>query len=181
MLKLSLPKQETWNEETEEFEMIGGREVELEHSLYTISGWEAKWKKAFSNRKGLQHDEFLDYIMNFMCQTRDLPQEAWLTITQNELKQILAYIDDPMTATTIKNQNRSKKSKTFVTSELIYYYMSQFGIPFECEHWHLNRLMILLDVCSSKSSPPKKMSKADAAKAQAAQNAAMRKRFGSKG
>lgn len=181
MLRLCLPKLETWNPETEEFENIGGAEVELEHSLYTVAAWEAKWKKPFADKKGLGREEFLDYIMNFMCQTEGISRESWLTLTQKEFKQITEYMEDSMTATSIKHQNRSHKSHSIVTSELIYFYMAQFGIPFECERWHLNRLMTLIDVCSEKSTPPKKMSKADAAKAQAAQNAAMRKRFGSKG
>lgn len=181
MLRLSLPKLETWNKDTEEFEIIGGGEIELEHSLYTVAAWEAKWKKPFADRRGLKHEEFLDYIMNFMCQTKNVSKEVWLSLTNKEIKQISNYMEDPMTATTVKHQNGSHGKRTIVTSELIYFYMSQFGIPFECEHWHLNRLMTLIDVCAAKNTPPKKMSKADAARQQAAQNAAMRKKFGSKG
>lgn len=183
MLKLFLPKLELWNDKKEEFEYFGGYEVELEHSLYTIAGWEAKWKKPFAMKKGLNHDELLDYIMNFMCQTNNVRKEAWLGLTKKEIKEILNFMEDPMTAANIKNQNGSRGGhpKTFMTSDLIYFYMTQFGIPFECEHWHLNRLMTLIDICAIKNSPPKKMKKSDAAKQQALQNAAMRKRFGSKG
>lgn len=183
MLTLSLPAIEIWNERTEEFETIGGGELEFEHSLYAISGWEAKWKKPFAAKKGLTHEELLDYIMNFMCLTKNVSKQTWLTLTDKEIKQIVNYMEDPMTATTIKHQNRSVggSSKNFVTSELIYFYMTTFGIPWECEHWHLNRLMTLIDICAVKNTPSKKMGKKDAAKYQAAQNAAMRKKYGSKG
>lgn len=179
MLRLSL-KLEVWNEETEEFENIGG-DIELEHSLYTVAAWEAKWKKPFANKKGLTHEEFLDYIKNCMCQTKDIPAKAWLALTTNDVKKISNYMEDPMTATTVKHQNGSKRGGSFVTSELIYFYMASYNIPWECEHWHLNRLMTLIDVCAAKNTPQKKMGKKDAARSQAAQNAKMRKMLGSKG
>lgn len=181
MLRLSLPKLEVWNEKLEEFENIGGGEIELEHSLYTVAAWEAKWKKPFANKSGLKHDELLDYIMNFMCQTKDVSKDVWLSLTEKQIKQITEYMEDSMTATTVKHQNGSRKKSSIVTSELIYFYMAQFGIPFEYEHWHLNRLMTLIDVCAEKSAPPKKMSKTDAAKQQAEQNVRMRALLGSKG
>lgn len=181
MLKLSLPVIEVWT--GTEFDYIGGDEVELEHSLYTVAAWEAKWKKPFANKKGLEREELLDYIMNFMCQTKNTPREAWLSLTNKEVEQILKYMEDSMTATTIKNQNGSNKgsARSIVTSELIYFYMANYGIPWECEHWHLNRLMTLIDVCAAKNSPPKKMSKGEAARLQAEQNARMRAKYNSKG
>lgn len=183
MLKLSLPSREIWNSDKETFDSIGGVEVELEHSLYTLAGWEAKWKIPFANKKGLTHKQFLDYIMNFMCQTTDIPKSSWLTMDAEILKLIQEYMEDSQTATTIKNSNpgRSKNKREIITAELLYCYMFQQGIPIECEHWHLNRLMTLIDVCAIKSSPPKKMSRKDAAILQQQQNARMRAKFGSKG
>ena len=179
MLRLS-PKLEVWNNETEEFDIIGG-DIELEHSLYTVAAWEAKWKKPFANKKGLTHEELLDYIKNFMCQTKDVSSEVWLALSSDDLKKVADYMEDSMTATTIKRLPGGKSKSSIVTAELIYFYMANYGIPFECEHWHLNRLMTLIDVCADKNTPPKKMSKTDAARKQAEQNAAMRKRFNSKG
>ena len=46
-----------------------------------------------------------------------------------------------------------------VTSELIYFWMVTFNIPFECETWHLNRLFALIRICNLKNANPKKMSK----------------------
>lgn len=183
MLKLSLPKLDVWNPDKEVFEDLGSITVELEHSLYTIAGWESKWKKPFANNKGLAHEEFIDYIMNFMCQTPNVPKTAWLSLNQESIQKVNEYIEDPSTATTIKRNNfRPKGSRReIVTAELIYYYMTQLNIPFECEHWHLNRLMTLIEVGLIKSSPPKKMGRREAAALQAKQNAEMRAKLGSRG
>lgn len=183
MLKLSLPKLDVWNDKTEEFDELGGQTVELEHSLYTMAAWEAKWKTPFAAKKGLTQEQLLDYITNFMCQTPEIPRSAWLTLNQECLKKVSDYMEDSQTATTIKKlSNRVGSGRNqIVTAELIYFYMTQFNIPPEYERWHLNRLMTLLDVCSAKSAPPKKMGRREAAQMREAQNAALRAKLGSRG
>lgn len=184
MLRLSLPTYELWNPEKEIFETVGNVVVDLEHSLYTISGWEMKWKVPFAGQKGLTHEQLFDYIINFMCQTPDIPTKTWLSVDQKTIKEISDYMEDPMTATTISRHYAGKKvggRHETVTSELIYFYMAQFGIPFECEHWHLNRLMMLINVCAVKNSPTKKMGKGEAAALQRRLNAERRAKTGSRG
>lgn len=91
--------------------------------------------------------------------------------------QIIRYIDDPMTATTISNMPPGKKGQSHiqvVTSEVIYYWMSALHIPFECEKWHLNRLMTLIKIASIEQEPPKKMSRGAAMDQQRAIMAARR-------
>lgn len=184
MLRLFLPKLDVWDEKEEEFKEIGGITVEMEHSLYTISGFESKWKKAFASKDSLTKEQFLDYIQNFMCQTPDVPKSAWLTLSQDNMKTIAEYLEDPMSATVINRTGIDKPKgyrKETITSELIYFYMAQFGIPFECEHWHLNRLMKLIDVCAVKQAPPKKINKREAALQQAKLNAERRSKYNSRG
>lgn len=183
LLKLCLPTRDVWNPEKEVFDIIGGDEIELEHSLYTLAGWEAKWKTQFAKKEGLTHKQLLDYIMNFMCQTPDVPRTAWLTLDNETLEKIQKYMEDPQSGTTIKSPTSGKltNKRETVSAELLYCYMFQLGIPMECERWHLNRLMTLIDVCAIKSTPPKKMSRKEAALLQQQQNAAMRKKLGSKG
>lgn len=182
MLKLFLPSREIWDDKKEEFSTIGGYEVELEHSLYTMAAWEAKWKVGFTNKQGLTQKQLFDYITTFMCQTPDVPKSAWLTINDEIVKKIQEYMEDPCTATKINSHavNKPKKRET-VTAEILYCQMFQLGIPLECEHWHLNRLMTLIEVCAIKNSPPKKMSRKEVAALQQKQNAAMRAKLGSKG
>lgn len=182
MLKLFLRPIEVWDDEHEEFITIGGVEVELEHSLYTISLWEQKYKQPFADLRGLERKQLLDYISNMMCQTPDVPSTAWLTLTQDDVVAIQKYLDDAACATKIYRYGGSspnEKSET-MTAELIYFYMAQFNIPLEFEHWHLNRLMTLIDVAAVKNSPPKKMSQKEAASLQAKLNAQRRAQAGRK-
>lgn len=91
----------------------------------------------------------------------------------------MEYINNPMTATTFneKNSNRRKAaSNTFMTSEVIYWQMASFGIPYECEKWHLNRLLTLIRVCDEKGQPGKKMSQNDILKQYAGVNAKRRRK-----
>lgn len=165
MLKLSLRPIDVWDDENEEYITIGGVEVELEHSLYTVSLWEQKHKKPFASLKGLERKELLDYISNMMCQTPNIPSTAWLTLTQEDVVKIQEYLNDPGCATKVYHfgagANGGKKET--MSAELIYFYMAQFNIPLEFEHWHLNRLMTLIDVAAVKNSPPRKMGKREAA------------------
>ena len=74
-----------------------------------------------------------------------------------------------------------KVSREIMTSELLYYYMIAANIPFECERWHLNRLLTLIRICSIKSQPEKKRPINEVMKSNAALNAARKKQFNTKG
>ena len=86
-----------------------------------------------------------------------------------------------MTATTFRKDNTGKSNQEVITAELIYYWMIALTIPFECQKWHLNRLLTLIQVCNIKNTPPKKMGRRELMSRNAAINAANRKRFNSKG
>lgn len=177
MLKLFLRPIDVWDDKNEEFVTIGGVEVELEHSLYTVSLWEQKHKKPFASLKGLERKELLDYISNMMCQTPNVPSTAWLTLTQEDVVKIQEYLNDPACATKVYHSGTGAGGKKeTMSAELIYFYMAQFNIPLEFEHWHLNRLMTLIDVAAVKNSPPRKMSQKESAMEQARLNAMRRAR-----
>lgn len=178
MLKLFLRPIDVWDDKNEEFITIGGVEVELEHSLYTVSLWEQKYKEPFASLKGLERRQLLDYVSNMMCQTPDVPSTAWLALTQDDVIKIKEYLEDPACATKVYRSGgqRNGGKKETMSAELIYFYMAQFNIPLEFEHWHLNRLMTLIDVAAIKNSPPRKMSKRESAMEQARLIAAQRAR-----
>ncbi len=59
--------------------------------------------------------------------------------------------------------------------------MSMLNVPYECQKWHINRLIVLLEVCAIRNAPDKKMSKAQTASSWAKTNARNRAKFKSKG
>lgn len=184
MLELTVSPKEFFDEKDQIFRTTNETVLKLEHSLISLSKWESKWQKPFlvedNKRTGA---ELLDYI-RCMC-ISNVDEIILQTLNQDEFTIITDYINAPMTATTISYHGRSSrpgnKKGQVVTSELIYYWMITLGIPFECEKWHLNRLLMLIEVCSVKNSGDKKMNKRDIMKQNSAINAARRARSHSKG
>lgn len=179
MLTLRIESREFFDEDKEEFVFLPEQKLVLEHSLLSISKWEAKWKKPFMNTKMTQQ-EYIDYIR---CMTvgQKINPLVYNQITVEQLDKIRKYIDDPMTATTIKTATKHKRGRN-TTSELIYCWMFTLNIPIECEKWHLNRLLTLIDVCSIENNPKKKkMSRRDIYSQNAAINAARRAKYHTKG
>lgn len=180
MLEIRLPESEDFNEFTNEFIQVPGQILRLEHSLKSISKWESKWKKPFLETKDLTADEILDYI-KCMTITKNVKDETYLRLGYEHVEAIKKYIEDPMTATTFGEDRKKTGKQEFITSELIYYWMVAQQIPFECENWNLNRLLVLIRICSIKNSPDKKMSKRDLAKRNSALNAKRKAQYNTKG
>lgn len=179
MLTITIPDSELFNEATQEFLTVKGQTITLEHSLVSVSKWESKWKKPFLGMDQKTEEEIIDYI-RCMTITQNVNPSIYAGLTRDNLKEIIAYIDDKMTATTFKNQQQ-KHSREIITAEIIYYWMIELGIPFECQKWHLNRLLTLVNVCSIKQAPAKKMSRKDAMMQQSQLNAARRAKYKSRG
>lgn len=116
-----------------------------------------------------------------MTLTQNVDPNVYTAITPQILKTVNAYIDDSMTATTFSKRQRGRSNNEIVTAEIIYYWMISHQIPFECQKWHLNRLMTLINVCSAKNGPQKKMSQKEIFAQNRALNAARRKRTHSRG
>lgn len=182
MLKIVIPSTELWDKKKEEFVQIEEQSLMLEHSLISISKWEAKWQRPFMSDKPMTAIETLDYI-RCMTITKNVKPEVYSAITQDIIDTIVEYIESPMTATTFSEQQDKLKGrrKEIITSELIYYQMIALEIPFECQRWHINRLMTLIRICSIKNTPPKKMGKNAILNKNRALNAARRKSLGTRG
>lgn len=179
MLQLVVRDLEFFDEETQEFKTFN-QTIVLEHSLLSISKWEAKWKKTFFTKTKTM-DEFIDYI-RCMTITSNVDPIVYRCLSDEHLKSIQEYIDDPMTATTIRSRFPNNRRNRNITSELIYCWMFTQNIPIECEKWHFNRLMTLIQVCSIENNPKqKKMSKRDILRQNSSINAARRARYGTRG
>jgi hypothetical protein len=171
---------EQWDEEKEEFINSKTTVLQLEHSLISLSKWEAKWCKAFLSQKELTDEEILDYI-KCMVITPNVKPEIYDCLTKENIDEIVKYISAPMTATTVRDTRGSKFNSEVVTSELIYHWMIELQIPFECQKWHLNRLITLIKVRIAKTNPPKKMSKGEIMRRNAELNSLRRRQMNSRG
>ena len=182
MLKIVVPAWEDWDPVQQKF--LYGKETKLmlEHSLISISKWEAKYKKPYLSEEKKTAKETLDYIrfMTVMNPNKELSDEVYRHLTFENMKQIEQYIADPMSATKITHSGPSS-AKKIITSEEIYYSMAAYGIPFECQQWHFNRLLMLLEVAAVKNQDPKKMTAAEIYSQNKALNAARRAQMHSKG
>ena len=179
MLSITIPDLELWDEEKEQFVNVKGTTLQLEHSLVSISKWESKWHKSYLNTKDKTPEEIIDYI-KCMTITQNVNPIIYTNIPESEVKKIIEYIEDPMTATYISEDKKPGKQE-IITSELIYYWMTALNIPPEYQKWHLNRLITLIRVCERKNRTPEKKNPKELAKSYAALNKARRAKSHSKG
>lgn len=183
MLIIEIPERELFNEETQEFIKVKATSIQLEHSLISISKWESKWHKPFISEEQKTSEEFLDYI-RCMTITQNVDKNVYNALTSRNLNDISSYIDNPMTATTVssfQNDKNRASRKERVTSELIYYWMVAYNINFECEKWHLNRLLMLIRICKIKNSDPKKLSRSQILERNKAINEANKAKYKTRG
>ena len=181
MLEIKVPAGEQWDEARQVFIYTEECTLQLEHSLVSLSKWESKWHKPFNTRDRKTPEETIDYV-RCMTLTPDVDPSVYSGLTNENIDAINKYIEDPMTATRFsKDINNGKSSSEQITAELIYYRMICFQIPFECQYWHLNRLLTLIKVCNIKNQPPKKMGKRELMSRNAALNAARRKQYNTRG
>ena len=161
MLPLLIQGVDGWDEDKNEFIRIPSQKLQLEHSLYAISKWEQKWKIPFMDDAPKSIEQSIDYIRMMTLNSDEVNDLIYNCISAENWNQINAYLKDSMTAMTIKEQKnrRARRTSEKTTAETIYYWMIECGIPFECQYWNFNRLIALIEMCSIKSQPQKKMSK----------------------
>ena len=180
MLRIIIPSTEMWDEVNEKFVDSKEQVLQLEHSLVSLSKWESKWCKPFLSKENKTFEETIDYI-RCMTINQHVPDEVYNCLTGENIREINEYISAPMTATRFSNDVMGKGSREQITSELIYYWMIALNIPFECQKWHINRLLTLIRVCNIKNHPSKKMSRREIMNRNTALNAARRKKLRTNG
>ena len=90
MLELVLKEHEQWDEENEVFINTKKQTLLLEHSLVSISKWEAKWKKPFleQHNKDMPREELIDYI-KCMTITPNVDQEVYYNLSKSDFNKII--------------------------------------------------------------------------------------------
>lgn len=180
MLIVSIPELEGFDEETGTFVSMPGGKLHLEHNLIALSKWESITHKHLIGNDNLTTEEMLLYV-KCMITDEEYNPELLNRLPASEVERISAYMADSMTATTISGSGNESGSGEYTSSELIYYWMIACQIPFECENWHLNRLLTLIRVCNEKNQPDKKMSQSEIMQRNRDLNRARRAKLGSKG
>lgn len=179
MLKITIPSLEQYDEVKEEFSISKEQILCLEHSLVSLSKWESKWCKPFLAKEEKTFEESVDYI-RCMTTTQNVDPEVYNFIVSENIREVSAYIETPMTATTFMNEKKGL-NRDIITAEIIYYWMISMNIPFECQKWHLNRLLTLINVCNIKNQPQKKRSRKEITSRNASLNAARKQTLNTKG
>lgn len=180
MLNLIIPEVELYDERTEEFFTIRGQSLKLEHSLVSLAKWESRWCKPFLTKEPMTDSETVDYIRH-MTITQNVNPVIYYHLVKHKMTEINAYMGLPMTATTFRKDDSPWVNREIITAEVIYYWMTVFNIPFECQRWHLNRLLTFINVCNVKNQPQKKMSKGQLLADSHALNAKRLKELNTKG
>lgn len=180
MLQVTIPGVEYYDEETETFIESKSQVLSLEHSLISLAKWESKWKKPFLSKDPRTLEESVDYV-RCMTLTQNVDPEVYDHIPPSMMRQVDDYISDPMTATWFNQRQQRRANREVVTAEIIYYWMVALNIPFECQKWHLNRLITLVQVCNIKNEPEKKMNRRQILENNRALNEARRQKMQTKG
>lgn len=179
MLKITVPGEELFDDEKQEFIRREGFDLELEHSLVSLSKWESILEKPFL-APGDKTDEETFIYVECMITTPIFPPDICSRLSDENLEQINQYVGSKQTATWFR-ETPGGKGNEVITAEVIYYWLTVFKIPFECENWHLNRLFTLIKVCNLKQQPPQKMSRSALAARNRELNAMRRAQLGTSG
>lgn len=157
--------------------------LSFEHSLVSVSKWEAEVKRPFF---GHEEKTIEDTALYYKCMllTEDPPSNFYERLVGTpQFQEIADYINSDQHGTLFRAEPAPPKSKQeIVSAELIYYWLVQFQIPFQpTESWHLSKLMALVKVAGLKQSKPKKMSAQERAAQMRSLNEQRRRETGSTG
>lgn len=160
MLELEILGDESLDEETSRFVYGYRKKLLLEHSLVSLSKWESKYEKPFLNNEQPTQEQLKDYIRYMYVGDGEFPEEVLAYMQIADYRKVSEYLKKSNTATFFKEVNtgfvHGKKTPNIITSELIYYWLVGYQIPFDAETWNLNRLLTLIRICEEKSKDQKK-------------------------
>jgi hypothetical protein len=97
MLVITVGAIDVYDESGESFSTQGGFELQLEHSLVSLSKWESEFEKPFLSKTEKTEEETLAYI-GYMVITPNPPGDFLKRLSKENLESINKYIDRKMTA-----------------------------------------------------------------------------------
>lgn len=180
MLRITIPSTELWDEGKQEFVYTKIQILQLEHSLVSLSKWESKRNKPFLTNREKTVEETIDYV-KCMTLTQNVNSEVYNYLTNDNINEVNRYIELPMTASRFFEEKKNSGNREQITAELIYYWMITLNIPFECQKWHLNKLLALIRMCDLKNRPPKKHSRREIMRRNAMLNESRKKKWNTSG
>ena len=158
MLTVRVPLAETFNDDTQMFEVSKSFDLDLEHSLASMSKWEQSFERPFLGSEDKTPEETIAYIM-MMAIDPKTPLEIFAKLSKEDFEEINRYISAKMTATWFREEPNHRPSREIITAEVIYQWMIHHNVWLEAENWHINKLLTLLRVCTEKTKQPKKMNR----------------------
>lgn len=179
MLSITVTTLEKFDEANSLFVEPETYDLELEHSLVSLSKWESVVEKPFLGGTEKTAEETFLYI-ELMNRTPKIPRGVFRELSSQNYDDINQYVNAKMTATWFAKEE-SKKKQEVITAEIIYYWMISMNIPFEAQHWHLNQLLTLIRVCNQKNAPPKKLGRRGLAQRNRELNAQRKAQLGTYG
>ena len=184
MLEITVPETEMYDSVNKRFVSSNETKLMLEHSLLSISKWEMLTNKSLLHSletKKIDNKDLREYV-KCMTINRQNNSLVYRCLTTKNLTDVVEYMNLPMTATVITHRKQTRFGRNrIITSELIYYWMIVNGIPFECEKWHINRLLTLIEVCTIEGGGGQKMSKRDTLAMYSALNAERKAKYNTSG
>ena len=155
--------------------------LKFEHSLLSLSKWESKTKVAFLATPTKTSSVMIDYYQDMLL--GDADPTLVFRLSPAQMDELSEYISDTQTASSVPAGTGSKQSPPEVTtSELIYYWLAELRIPFQpTESWHINRIMMLIQITNFKRQPPEKVDKADFMRRWKQANAEIKEKYGTNG
>ena len=110
MITIVVPARELFNDDTQEFLTTKEQVLQLEHSLVSLSKWEARWNKPFLSKTEKTREETIDYI-RCMTITQNVNPIVYSCLSDDNIQTINDYIQAPMTATTFSDHNIQQVEK----------------------------------------------------------------------
>lgn len=175
-----IPGGEYYDDAHNRFIYTKDQTIVIEHSLLSIAKWESRWCKPFISYANKTPEEALDYI-RCMTINGNVDSYVYYALSPEQQKEISAYIESPQSGANPPKSRSRGQYKNSASSEEIYSWMVELGIPFSCEKWHLNRLLNLIAFVSAANQPAKKMAKTDIFAENKRINEYNRRKFHSKG